>query len=90
MAENPGNPNNDQLKELRDEVVSEEEKGNGRSRKEPIDRYEPHDRRTKRQQADPADKFKLDGAVDQHDRFSDDRAAHARQELTWMPMRVDL
>jgi hypothetical protein len=90
LAENPGNPNAEEIKALRGDVAEEEDAYDSRTTLPQVDRYESHDRRKRIRNGDQSDQIKLEGAVDSHDRFADDRAAQARQELTWMPMRVDL
>ena len=89
LAENPGNPHSNELKQLRNDVAEDENQKSRRVTSEPVDRYEPHDRRVELRSVSNRDDFKLEGAVDSHDRFADEKAAKARHELTWQPMRVD-
>jgi hypothetical protein len=85
MAEHPGSANASELAEMRGEVANQE-----RVQRPDVDAYEPHDRRRAKIRPDPADEVVLEGPVDKHDRFADDKAAQMRYQFSWRPTRVDL
>lgn len=87
MAEHPESANTSELAGLRQEVEGQERAA---AQTPDIDAYERHDRRLKRDRRDPEDQVILGGPTNKHDRFADDKAAQARYEFTWQPMRVDL
>jgi hypothetical protein len=87
MAEHPGSANTTELSELRSEVAGQER---NQGQRPAIDAYEPHDRRQEKVRPDPEDQVVLEGPVDKHDRFANDKAAQMRYQFSWRPTRVDL
>jgi hypothetical protein len=88
LAENPRASNKEDLRSMREDV-EKQEASVASARKEGVDAYQPHDRRLKKKHPEIRDELKLDGTVDKHDRFADEKAAQYRYEFSWAPVRMD-